>query len=268
MTTSDPTPVPDYLNRLRLDGRSYVVVGAGQGMGRHTSHALAQAGAERIVCVDIDGERAVEIAEEIGVGVPWVGDCTKRADVKRLAADALDALGTIHGFVDIVGMAGWAGVLDIDDDAWDWQFDIVLRHAYLLSQELGRAMVASGGGTMVFVASVSGLSSAPMHAGYGAAKAGLMAWVKSLAQELGPHGVRANAVAPGSIRTPRMEVAMTDEAQAQTAQDTPVGRIGVPPDIASAALFLTSDLSSYVSGQTLVVDGGVTIKFPFRNTLD
>jgi NAD(P)-dependent dehydrogenase (short-subunit alcohol dehydrogenase family) len=263
MTTADDTPVPDYLARLRLDGRNYVVVGAGQGMGRQTCHALAQAGAAKLVCADIDQGRAEDIAAEVGIGVPWVGDVTERAEVVRLAADAQRELGTVHGFADIVGMAQWAGILDIDDALWNWEFDICLRHAYLLSQELGRLMVASGGGTMVFIASASGLTSAPNHAAYGAAKAGLMAWVQSLAVELGPHGVRANAVAPGTILTPRMDATFDDERRRTNAAVVPIKRMGLPADIAAAVLFLTSDLSSFVSGRTLVVDGGVDAKFPY-----
>jgi NAD(P)-dependent dehydrogenase (short-subunit alcohol dehydrogenase family) len=263
MTTADDTPVPDYLGRLRLDGRCYVVVGAGQGMGRQTCHALAQAGAARLLCVDIDGQRADEIAVEVGVGVPWTGDVTKRDDVARLAAVASDELGTIDGFVDIVGMAAWAAVLDIDDNTWDWEFDICLRHAYLLSQELGRRMVQTGGGTMVFIASVSALTAAPNHAAYGAAKAGLMAWVQSLAVELGPQQIRANAVAPGTILTPRMDAAFDEERRRANAATVPLGRMGQPADIAGAVLFLTSDLSSYISGRTVVVDGAVDAKFPY-----
>jgi NAD(P)-dependent dehydrogenase (short-subunit alcohol dehydrogenase family) len=263
MTTADNTPVPDYLNRIRLDGRSYVVVGAGQGMGRQTCHALTQAGAARLVCVDIDDQRAKEIADEVGIGVPWTGDVTKREDVARLAVDASDILGRIHGFVDIVGMAAWAAVLDLDDQTWDWEFDICLRHAYLLSQELGRRMVDTGGGTMVFIASVSGLTSAPNHAAYGAAKAGLMAWVQSLAVELGPRQIRANAVAPGTILTPRMDAAFDDERRRVNAATVPLGRMGQPADIAGAVLFLTSDLSGFISGRTVVVDGAVDAKFPY-----
>jgi NAD(P)-dependent dehydrogenase (short-subunit alcohol dehydrogenase family) len=124
-------------------------------------------------------------------------------------------------------------------------------------------MVASGGGTMVFIASVSGLSAAPMHAAYGAAKAGLMAYVQTLAVELAPHGIRANAVAPGTILTPRMDAIYTDEQRAANTAVIPLGRMGRPADIAGAALFLTSDLSSFVSGRTLVVDGAVDAKFPY-----
>jgi NAD(P)-dependent dehydrogenase (short-subunit alcohol dehydrogenase family) len=263
MTSADNTQVPDYTNRQRLDGRGYVVVGAGQGMGRQTCHALKQSGARKIVCVDIDDTRAGEIAEEIGIGVPWTGDVTQRSEVQRLVADSVAALGTVAGFVDIVGMARWASVLELDDETWDWEFDICLRHAYLLSQEFGRVMINTGGGTMVFIASVSGLSAAPNHAAYGAAKAGLMAWIQSVAVELGPHQIRANAVAPGTILTPRMEAIFTDEQRRSNAAVVPLGRQGLPSDIAGAVLFLTSDLSSYISGRTIVVDGGVDAKFPY-----
>lgn len=263
MVATDNQPVPDYTARLRVDGRSYVVVGAGQGMGRQTCHALTQAGAARIVCVDIDDDRADDIAKEIGIGVPWSGDVTKRADAARLAEFAETQLGTINGFVDIVGMARWSSLLDMDDENWDWSLDINLRHAFLLSQEFGRRMVKTGGGTMVFIASVSGRSAAPMHAAYGAAKAGLMAWIQSIAVELGPFGVRANAVAPGVILTPRMEATFNDEQRAANNAVVPLGRMGMPEDIAGAVLFLTSDLSSFVSGRTLVVDGAVDAKFPY-----
>jgi len=117
---------------------------------------------------------------------------------------------------------------------------------------------------MVFIASVSGLTAAPMHAAYGAAKAALMAWVQSLAVELGSHGVRANAVAPGTILSPRMDAAFTDEQRAANAANAPLGRMGETSDIAAAALFLSCDLSRYVTGRTLVVDGGVDAKFPYQ----
>jgi len=258
---SDHSAVPSYPDRLRLDGKGFLVVGAGQGMGRQSAHALASVGA-KVVCADIVDALAVQVAEEVG-GIPWVGDVTRRDAVGRLIADAEGGLGRIDGFIDIVGMARWAGVLDIDDDTWNFEFDICLRHAYLLSQIAGRRMRATGGGSMVFIASVSGISAAPNHAAYGAAKAGLMAWVKSLAVELGPHNIRANAIAPGSILTPRIQAQLSQERIDAGAAMTPLRRPGVPPDIASVALFLSSDLASFITGQTLIVDGGVTAKFPY-----
>ena len=261
MSGIDEFPVPDYQGLLRFDDKAYIVVGAGQGMGRQSAHALSQCGA-KVVCVDIDAQRAQEIADEVG-GVAISGDATRRDEVERMVAEAEEAVGQLHGLVDIVGLAEWAGVLDLPDDMWDRQFDICLRHAYLLGQVVGRRLVAGGGGTMVFIASASGYDAAPNHGAYGAAKAGLMAWVRTLAVELGTQNVRVNAVAPGSIHTPRLEAAMGDGRAEDTASDVPLQRRGEPHDIAGAVLFLSSGLSAYVTGRSLLVDGGVDARFPY-----
>jgi NAD(P)-dependent dehydrogenase (short-subunit alcohol dehydrogenase family) len=261
LTRADDTPVPDYAGLLRLEGRRFVVIGAGQGIGRQATHALTAAGA-RTLCVDVDATLAEEIAAEVA-GVPWVSDATRRDEIARLFADARAELGPIDGVVDIVGMATRYDLLDLDDEIWDWQFDIVLRHAMLAMQHGGRAMAATGGGTMVFVASVSGITSAPRHAAYGAAKAGLMSLVRTGAVELGPSGIRVNAVAPGVVWTPRVSAFLGDEGLRRNIENTPLGRVAQPHDIAAAILFLACDLSEYVTGQTLVVDGGVGAKFPY-----
>jgi NAD(P)-dependent dehydrogenase (short-subunit alcohol dehydrogenase family) len=261
LTRSDDSEVPDYPSLLRLDGRGFVVIGAGQGIGRQATHALASVGA-RLVCVDKDPDLAADVAGEVG-GTPWSGDATQRPDAERLFAEAAASLGRIDGVVDIVGMAQYATLVDISDELWAWHHDIVLRHAFLAVQLGGRAMAETGGGTMVFVASVSGISSAPLHAAYGVAKAGLMSLVRSAAVELGPSGVRVNAVAPGMVWTPRVSAYVGEAGRQKNADNTPLRRVALPADIASAILFLAGDLSSYVSGQTLVVDGGVGVKFPY-----
>lgn len=261
MTRTDNSPVPDYSALVRLDGRNFVVLGAGQGIGRQTTHALAKVGA-RVFCVDKDPGLAAEIAAEVD-GIAWSGDATVRTDVERLFASAVVEMGRVDGVVDIIGMARYAGVLDIDDEIWAWHHDIVLRHAFLTVQYGGRAVIAGGGGVMVFVASVSGLTAAPHHAAYGAFKAGLMSLVRSAAVELGPSQVRVNAVAPGVVWTPRVSAFLGEEGRARNAANAPLGRVALPSDIAAAILFLASDLSSYVTGQILVVDGGVGAKFPY-----
>jgi len=261
MTRTDNTDVPDYHSRLRLDGKGVVVIGAGQGIGRQAAHAMAQSGA-RLFCVDIDEGLADDIASEVG-GVSWSGDATTRADAERLFADAQRELASIDGVIDIIGMARYARLVELTDEDWDWHHDIVLRHAYLAVQLGGRAMASTGGGAMVFVASVSGITGAPLHAAYGAAKAGLMALVRSAAVELGPSGIRVNAVAPGVVWTPRVSAFLGEEGRQRNNRNTPLGRVALPADIASALLFLMSDLAAYVSGQTLVVDGGVGAKFPY-----
>jgi NAD(P)-dependent dehydrogenase (short-subunit alcohol dehydrogenase family) len=261
MTRTDDTEVPDYPGRLRLDGKRFVVIGAGQGIGRQATHALASVGA-RTFCVDLDRDLADDIAQEVD-GVAWSGDATNRDDAESMFASAQAAFGAIDGIVDIIGMAQYADLLEVDDELWNWHFDIVLRHAYLAMQLGGRLMSRSGGGAMVFVASVSGITSAPRHAAYGAAKAGLMALVRSGAVELGPANIRVNAVAPGVVWTPRVSAYLGEEGRARNTENAPLQRVALPADIASAILFFASDLASYVTGQTLVVDGGVGVKFPY-----
>jgi NAD(P)-dependent dehydrogenase (short-subunit alcohol dehydrogenase family) len=266
VTPTDDTEVPDYLGLLRMDGRGVVVIGAGQGIGRQSCHALAQAGAI-VCCVDLDGELARQVATEVG-GVPWTVDATVRADAERLFSEAgglLEGSGAsrLSGVVDIVGMAQYADLLDMSDDTWNWHHDVVLRHAFYAVQLGGRVLAGAGGGVMVFIASASGLTAAPRHAAYGAAKAGLIGLVRSAAVELGPRGVRVNAVAPGIVWTPRVSAYLGDSGKARNAANSPLDRVAYPRDIAAAVAFLASDLSAYVNGQVLSVDGGVGVKFPY-----
>lgn len=263
MVSTDDTPVPDYPSLLRLDGKRFVVVGAGQGIGRQATHALASVGAS-LVCVDNREDLAKEIAAEVG-GVPCVADATKRDDASAAVGLAVSEFGGLDGLVDIVGMARYGDAIDTSDEDWNWTFDIVLRHAFVFAQAAAKAM--TDGGAMVFVASVSGISSAPRHAAYGAAKAGLMSWVRSLAVELGPSGVRVNAVAPGVVWTPRISQFLGEKGRQGQSRNAPLGRVAEPKDIASGILFLASDLASYVTGQTLVIDGGVGVKFPYPMNL-
>jgi NAD(P)-dependent dehydrogenase (short-subunit alcohol dehydrogenase family) len=260
VTRTDSSPVPDYPGLLRLDGRRFVVLGAGQGIGRQASHALASVGA-RLACVDQDSDLAGDIAAEVDA-VGLSGNAYDRDDMARMFDDADRALGGIDGVVDIIGMARYADLTEMSDEDWHWHFDIVLRHAFLAMQYGGRAMQANGG-AMVFVASVSGITSAPRHSAYGAAKAGLMSLVRTGAVELGPAGIRVNAVAPGVVWTPRVSGFLGEEGRQRNIANTPLRRVAQPADIAAALLFLASDLAAYVTGQTLTVDGGVGAKFPY-----
>ncbi|HEX3565992.1 MAG TPA: SDR family NAD(P)-dependent oxidoreductase [Acidimicrobiales bacterium] len=262
MTSADGSPVPDYGSLLRLDGRSFAVLGAGQGIGRQSAHALAGQGA-RVVCVDLDERLAEEIAAEVS-GIPCVADARKASEVERVVDEAVGRLGALDGVVDIIGVARWAALVDMPEDDWDWCHDMVLRHAFHVVKYAGRAMSANGRGTMVFVASISGISSAPFHAAYGAAKAGLMSLVRSAAIELRPADIRVNAVAPGVIATPR---AVTSRGvDVDELANGSLDSMGRTRDIASTVLFLASDLAHYVTGQTLVVDGGLLTESPLGHT--
>lgn len=258
MTTADNTDVPDFGAMIRLDGRGYIVVGAGVGIGRQTSHALAQQGA-RVLCVDVDEQRAKEIAAEVG-GVPIVADARRRDEAERIVATAVKEFGKVDGFVDIVGMARWAPLLETPEEDWDWTFGMVLTHAYQMMHAAGNAMAKTGGGTMVFVASIDGVVSAPNHAPYGAAKAGLLNLVRTASVELGPHKIRVNAVCPGPTATPRIVALTGGKIAASPAEGgslyIPLGAVNQPFDIASTILFLSTGLSRHVSGQAISVDGG------------
>jgi 3-oxoacyl-[acyl-carrier protein] reductase len=253
--------VPDYAAKLSLADRAFIVMGAGNGMGRQAAHALGGLGA-RLLCVDQDPDLAEDIGKEVsGIGVAL--DMTSRENVQAVVNRALQEFGRIDGLVDIIGIARWMDLLDIDDETWNFEFDACLRHAFLAMQISGRAMKETGG-AMAFVASISGLHSAPNHAAYGAAKAGLMALVRTGGVELGKYGIRVNAVAPGATATPRIRAMLTPEKKAAHEELIPTGRLNEPADIASALLFLVSDLSANVTGQTLVVDGGVTSRYAFQ----
>ncbi|MCW2879495.1 MAG: short-chain dehydrogenase/reductase [Sphaerisporangium sp.] len=259
--TEDHSPVPDYAQLGSLAGRGFIVAGAGQGIGRQTSHALAALGA-RVLCVDVVPELAEAVAKEVG-GVPLVADMCERQGVQQALDTAQQSFGSLSGIVDIIGLARFAYLSDMNDDDWDWAQHVNLKHAFLLAQMGGAALAAAGGGSIVYIASVSGLDAAQRHAAYGVAKAGLISLVKSAAVEFGERQVRFNAVAPGVVWTPRIGGAIGEERRAEWSAPTPLGRLAEPRDIAAAALFLSSDLAGFITGQTLVVDGGLRVRFPY-----
>lgn len=251
----------DYLGRLRLDGRGIVVLGGGEGIGRQSCMALSQAGA-RVLCVDRDPDLCQKVAEEVG-GHAYVADITSRTEMNGVFQRARALFGEdFWGVVNVVGVAFVRPFEDIDDETWSRQFDIVLRHAYLTLQIGAPALAANGGGSMTFVGSMSGLASIGGQTAYGSAKSALHHLVRGGANEFGSRQVRVNVVVPSFIRTPRMEAVLDDAMWRRMACIAPLGRVATPDEIASAVLFLQSDLSSYVSGAVFPVDGGVTALSP------
>ena len=259
---------------LCLKGKRAVVSGAGYiptraGHGRHTTLQLARAGT-RLACIDIDPERAQAIATEAkGEGAeahPIVADMTDREQVPRAIAEAVAVLGGIDVCVDIIGGARWNKVEEITADEWEWTIENNLTQVFLLFQAVSKQMIQQEtGGSLVALASVDGTGvAAAFHAPYGAAKAGIIHLVKTFAYELGRYGIRANAVAPGNVGTGN-----DDQPDGVWAVD------GINPliapraiDIANAALFLSSGLASRITGQTLIVDGGATIRQAWSASLD
>lgn len=250
-------PLRDHLASARLDGRGYVVLGAGGGgLGDAACLALAGAGAQ-LLCVDRDAEQAEVVAALVG-GEPFVGDVTRRDDMTAIFERARAAMGgRFAGVVDIVGTAKNARIDEMDDAAIERQFAIVLRHA-LLTVQIAGPILSGAGGSLTFVGSVSGLAAIPNQTFYGIAKAALHHLVHYAALELGPAGVRVNAVAPGFISTPRLRAILPEEMWARLAAGNPLRRVATPEDIAKSILFLVSDLAEYVTGNILTLDGGVS----------
>jgi NAD(P)-dependent dehydrogenase (short-subunit alcohol dehydrogenase family) len=248
-----------------LGGKGAVVSGAGYiperaGHGRSCARKLAEAGAA-VACIDIDPGRAEAIVAEIhqdgGSAFPVVADMTVPEDVQRAVDEAVAGLGSIDVCVDIIGGARWDRAESFSDEDWQWTMLNNVTQVFYLFQVVGRRMITQGtGGSMVALASVDGIAAAAMHAPYGAAKAGVISLAKSFAQELGRYGIRVNVVAPGNVGTGN--------------EDWPEGQWAVnavnplaPPrsrDVGNAALFLCSALAERITGQTLVVDGGATIR--------
>jgi NAD(P)-dependent dehydrogenase (short-subunit alcohol dehydrogenase family) len=256
MAQPERSEVANYVDPSRLDGRGFVVLGAGQGIGRQTCHALVQAGA-RVLCVDREPELAAAVAAEIK-GHSIAADVTLRADVEAIFARAAELFGDqLGGIVDIVGIADIRKLADMDDAGWNRNFDMVLRHAYLAVQIGGRVIM--NGGAMVFVSSMSGALSVENQASYGVAKAALNHLVHCAAHELGPRNIRVNAVAPGFVRTPRLLAALDETFWTGLNAYIPLRRAAEPADIAKAILFLASDMSTCITGAVVPIDGGMSL---------
>lgn len=246
---------PDYRALLGLDGRGFVVLGAGDGIGAQISHALAQCGAG-VFCVDIDEDRARAIAGAVG-GHWCVADVTTPAGVASVIDEAQAKLGLIRGFVDVIGVARIKPIAEFADDEFEWQLGIVLRHALYVLRAASAAMPE--GGPLTFVGSMSGNRAVANQIVYGTAKAALHHLVRGASTELGPKGIRVNAIAPGFIRTPRL-LELLDQAQwDQIDRQVPSGRAATPEEIASTLLFLSSDMAAHVNGVVMPVDGGVSV---------
>lgn len=242
-------------NKLSLDGRGFVVLGTGAGIGGAVCHTLAQAGA-RLLCVDLELENAAQAADAVG-GAALAADITSRPDMEAVFAKAEALFGaSFYGVVDVVGVPVPGLMSELRDQDFDRQFDLVLRHAWLALSIAGPMLAKNGKGSMIFIGSTGGFNHFPNVGLYCTAKAALHALARNAAVEFAPAGVRINVVAPGRIRDSG-SLRPPEEMWNTIGAGIPLRRVGVPPEIASAVLYLASDLSSYVTGETLVVDGGM-----------
>ncbi len=236
----------------RLDGASVLVTGGGSGIGRAICRRFASDGASVLVA-DIVRERAEEVAELVG-GAAVQADVTVAADVARMVA----AVDRVDVLVNNAGGGDADDVLEIDEAAWDQDIALNLKSAYLCSKAVLPGMIERGGGVIVNIASVNGLAFFANEP-YSAAKAGLISLTRSMATRYGRHGVRAVAIAPGTIRTPLWQERVDKEPAIfeRLLRWYPLRRVGEPDDVAAAAAFLASDDASWITGEVLRVDGGL-----------
>ena len=244
-----------------LNGAIVVVAGAGGGgIGTCSCEAALAAGAE-VVAVERSPEELDKLDTLPRPVVKVQADLTAPDAPAAVVQAALDAHDRIDGLINVAGgtsIDDFGPLVDIDSQGWDRVMANNLRYVAFLNRAVARAMIDAGtGGAMVNVSSVSSLASQPFLAAYGAAKAGINSLTRTMAVEWGGHGIRVNAIAPGTITTPR---AGDEESPEAAKRAIPLGRRGHAAEIAAAAVFLLSPQASYVTGQVLAVDGGMSVK--------
>jgi meso-butanediol dehydrogenase/(S,S)-butanediol dehydrogenase/diacetyl reductase len=236
----------------RLQGKRAIVTGGGSGIGRAICRRLAAEGAT-VVVADLVGERAEEVAAEIGGSAVQV-DVTVAAEVARM----VEAAGRIDVLVNNAGGGMADDLLEISEEEWDADVELNLKSAFLCSKAVLPGMVAQGSGVILNITSVNGMAFFANEP-YSAAKAGLISLTRSMAVRYGKHGIRSVAIAPGTIRSPLWQERVDKEPAIfeRLVRWYPLGRVGEPEDIANAAAFLASDDAAWISGEVLRVDGGL-----------
>ena len=247
-----------------LDGKVALITGGASGIGRATAMLFAQEGAA-VVIVDVneaDGQEAArEIVRSGGRAVFETGDVARATDCRRAVERATRDFGALQVLFNNAGIIRRASVVELDEADWDRVMDVNVKSIFLMSKYAIPVIARSGGGSIINMASGWGLAGGPRAAAYCASKGGVVLLTKAMAIDHGEQNIRVNCICPGDTDTPLLR----NEAQqlgepverflAEAAQ-RPLGRIGTPEDVARAALYLASDASAFVTGATLVVDGG------------
>lgn len=245
---------------MKLEGRNALVTGASRGIGREIALELAREGANVAVNYAGNEAKAQEVVDEIaGMGRQAFAiqcDVSDSSSVANMIKETISRFGSIDILVNNAGITRDRLFMRMGEEDWDAVIETNLKGVFLCSKEVTRPMMKQRFGRIINISSVTGVMGNPGQANYAAAKAGIIGLTKTLAKELAARGINVNAIAPGFIKTD-----MTDELQEDLKQkmleNIPAGRFGEPSDIAKAVVFLASDDSSYITGQTIHVNGGM-----------
>ena len=248
----------------RLQDRAAIVTGSGRGIGRGIAEVLAREGAN-VVIADLNEQTGAAAAREIGERfggethfVPT--NVTDPSAVEGLVAATVERFGRVDILCHNVGIYPPVPLEEMTEADWDRVLNVNLKSAFFAVSACIPQMKTQGGGKIAFTSSVTGpITALPGEAHYGASKAGLLGFMRAAALELGPYKINVNAVLPGTIMTPGLEEAEDPGVLATLPETVPLGRIGRPTDIGNAMLFLVSDEADYITGQTIIVDGGATL---------
>lgn len=247
---------------LDFTGKSVLVTGAASGIGAACARAFAAAGAN-VVMADINEAKNRDAADLIMIDtnancVPHASNVASEADCAALVLRALDEFGRIDVLVNNAGVVAPGTILDLEPAEWDRVMDVNLRSYFVLTQMTARAMIERKiRGSIVNMSSLNAELAIANQVAYVSSKGGVQQLTKASALGLAPHGIRVNAIGPGSIMTDLLKTVMADDAgRRKILSRTPLGRVGKPSEIASIALFLASDMASYITGQTIFADGG------------
>ncbi|MDR3013306.1 MAG: 3-oxoacyl-[acyl-carrier-protein] reductase [Chitinispirillales bacterium] len=248
---------------IDLTSKTALITGSGRGIGKEIAVKLAAAGAN-VAISDIDLETAKATAAEIAGAykiktIAVAADASKAADVEKMFADTLEAFG---GKLDILinnaGITRDGLLMRMKEEDWDLVLNINLKSAFLCCKEATRTMMKARSGKIINIASVVGLMGNAGQVNYSASKAGMIGLTKTLAREFASRSINVNAIAPGFIKT-AMTDKLTDAEKEKLASGIPMAKLGEPVDVANAALFLSSALSDYITGQVITVDGGLVM---------